>query len=125
MSGHVFLNDVCFCTEAEAVDNSIMVFHFIYTKHAPLLKCRRWFDLVLVLQTDNTVLWERLEKRGYSEKKIQENVQCEIMHVIAEEARESYNEDSVHVVPSNTVEDMERNVENLVNWVKSYKESHS
>ena len=23
----------------------------------------RWFDLVVVLQTDNTVLWERLEKR--------------------------------------------------------------
>jgi len=22
-----------------------------------------WFDLVVVLQTDNTVLWERLEKR--------------------------------------------------------------
>ena len=23
----------------------------------------RWFDLVIVLQTDNTVLWNRLEKR--------------------------------------------------------------
>ncbi len=39
---------------------------------------------------DNTVLYERLEKRGYEEKKISENVQCEIMQVIAEEARESY-----------------------------------
>lgn len=28
--------------------------------------------------------------RGYSAKKIQENVQCEIMMVIAEEAHESY-----------------------------------
>lgn len=80
--------------------------------------------MVLVLQTDNTVLWERLEKRGYSEKKIQENVQCEIMHVIAEEARESYEEECVHVVPSNTVEDMERNVENLVNWVQSWKQAN-
>lgn len=24
---------------------------------------RRWFDLVIVLQTDNTLLFERLEKR--------------------------------------------------------------
>lgn len=23
----------------------------------------RWFDLVVVLQADNTILWERLEKR--------------------------------------------------------------
>lgn len=28
--------------------------------------------------------------RGYSEKKIQENVECEIMHVVEEEARDSY-----------------------------------
>lgn len=88
----------------------------------PVYKCIcSWFDLVLVLQTDNTVLWERLEKRNYSTKKIQENVQCEIMHVIAEEARESYAEECVHVVPSNSVEDMERNVENLTKWVEAWK----
>ena len=51
---------------------------------------RRWFDLVIVLTTDNTILYERLEKRGYDQKKISENVQCEIMAVIVEEARESY-----------------------------------
>ncbi len=28
--------------------------------------------------------------RGYTEKKIQENVECEIMMVVAEEARDSY-----------------------------------
>ena len=33
------------------------------------------------------MLWERLEKRGYNEKKLTDNVQCEIMHVIVEEAR--------------------------------------
>lgn len=77
----------------------------------------RWFDLVLVLQTDNTVLYERLEKRyentacnvvlhtptppthrGYSQKKISENIECEIMQVIVEEARDSYKceTDPVH-----------------------------
>lgn len=45
---------------------------------------------MLVLQTENSVLWQRLEKRGYAEPKVRENVQCEIMHVIVEEARESY-----------------------------------
>eukprot|EP00959_Pyramimonas_sp_CCMP1952_P248959 5204234-Pyramimonas_sp.AAC.2 len=28
--------------------------------------------------------------RGYSEKKLQENMECEIMQVVLEEARESY-----------------------------------
>ncbi len=83
----------------------------------------RWFDCVIVLQTDNSVLWERLEKRGYNEKKLQDNVQCEIMHVIVEEARESYNKEIVHAVPSNDVEQMESNVDRLVEWINNYKPS--
>lgn len=80
----------------------------------------RWFDMVLVLQTDNSVLWERLEKRGYGNKKLQDNVQCEIMHVIVEEARESYRKDIVHTAPSNTVDEMESNVDKLVEWVNNW-----
>lgn len=53
----------------------------------------RWFDLVVVLRCFNEVLYPRLEKRGYSEKKVQENVECEIMCVVAEDARESYREE--------------------------------
>ncbi len=85
----------------------------------------RWFDCVIVLQTDNSVLWERLEKRGYNEKKLQDNVQCEIMHVIVEEARDSYNKDIVHALPSNDVEQMESNVDRLVEWINSYKPAPS
>ena len=77
--------------------------------------------MVLVLQTDNTVLWNRLEKRGYPEKKIQENVQCEIMNIIAEEARDSYVEEIVHCVPSNTAEEMEQNVDRLTAWLAAWK----
>ncbi|KAL4448646.1 hypothetical protein ABPG75_005865 [Micractinium tetrahymenae] len=83
----------------------------------------RWFDLVVVLQTDNSVLWERLEKRAYSQKKIQENVQCEIMHVIVEEATDSYREEIVHVLQSTTPEDMERNVEQLAAWCRTWRPS--
>ena len=81
----------------------------------------RWFDIVIVLQTDNSVLWERLEKRGYSSKKLQENIQCEIMHVIAEEARESYDHEIVHAVSSNTAEEMEANVDKLSSWILAWK----
>lgn len=81
----------------------------------------RWFDLVIVLQTDNGVLWERLEKRGYSSNKVQENVQCEIMHVCAEEARESYAAGIVHCLSSNTAEELEANVDHLVAWVAAWQ----
>jgi len=37
----------------------------------------RWFKLVICLQTDNTILYDRLIKRGYSEAKVRENVECE------------------------------------------------
>lgn len=57
----------------------------------------RFFDLVVVLQTDNTLLYDRLQKRGYADKKIQENVQCEIMHVPCEEAHRSYRQEVVQV----------------------------
>ena len=72
---------------------------------------------MLVLQTDNTVLYDRLAKRGYNDRKIQENVTCEIMHVIVEEARESYKEDIVRVVKSDSVEEMEANIDNLCEWI--------
>jgi len=79
----------------------------------------RWFDLVVVLQCDNTVLWNRLEKRGYSKSKIQENVQCEIMMVKAEEASESYRPEIVKYLRSDSVDDMERNTDTIVDWVRA------
>ena len=72
---------------------------------------------MLVLQTDNTVLYDRLKKRGYSDRKIQDNVTCEIMHVIVEEARESYKEEIVKVLKSDHVEEMESNVDHLCEWI--------
>ncbi len=67
----------------------------------------------MVLRTDNDVLYPRLEKRGYSEHKIQENVECEIMCVVAEDARQSYREEILWELPSNTVEEMDDNVRRI------------
>ncbi|NTV77535.1 MAG: AAA family ATPase [Methanothrix sp.] len=33
----------------------------------------RWFDLVVVLRSDNTVLFDRLAARGYPKRKLDEN----------------------------------------------------
>jgi adenylate kinase len=80
----------------------------------------RWFDLVVVLRTNTNVLFDRLTERGYNEAKRSENMTCEIMQVILEEARESYATEIVHEVQSNTIADMDANVERLLLWIKQW-----
>jgi adenylate kinase len=84
----------------------------------------RWFDLVIVLRVDNTTLFDRLSKRGYSEKKVAENVECEIMQVVQQEATESYAPEIVHVLDSVTVDDMESNIERTLAWVQNWQAQH-
>lgn len=49
-----------------------------------------------------------------------ENMEAEIMQVILDEARESYAKEIVHEVPSNTVEDMDNNVNRVDQWNKQW-----
>lgn len=65
----------------------------------------RWFQLVFVIQCDNTILYDRLKKRNYKEKKIKENIECEIFHTILEEAQDSYDEEIVHTLKNENSED--------------------
>merc|ERR1712086_465254 len=85
----------------------------------------RWFDLCVVLRTKNEVLYPRLEARGYSDKKIQENVECEIMEVVAEEARESYKQEIYVEFDSNTADEMELNADKLKEWIDNWQPGHS
>ncbi|KAF2300526.1 hypothetical protein GH714_013946 [Hevea brasiliensis] len=78
---------------------------------------QRWFDRVVVLQTDNSVLYDRLNKRGYSQNKISNNIECEIFQVLLEEAKESYAEDIVVALRSDSIDDIIRNASNLTDWV--------
>lgn len=78
----------------------------------------RYFQLVVVLRTDNTLLWERLEGRGYTADKVQENVQAEIMQVVLEEARESYPNATVVELENNTTDQFEENIEKVVAWLQ-------
>eukprot|EP00274_Cyanoptyche_gloeocystis_P008492 CAMPEP_0196662936 /NCGR_PEP_ID=MMETSP1086-20130531/50904_1 /TAXON_ID=77921 /ORGANISM="Cyanoptyche gloeocystis , Strain SAG4.97" /LENGTH=174 /DNA_ID=CAMNT_0041998569 /DNA_START=56 /DNA_END=580 /DNA_ORIENTATION=+ len=83
----------------------------------------RWFDLVVVLRTDNSLLYPRLEGRGYAQKKIQENIECEIMQVVLDQATESYREEIIWELSSNSVEEMERNVERIEEWIRKRRNS--
>ena len=55
----------------------------------------RYFDMVILLRCDNTVLYKRLEARGYSQAKITENIDCEIHDVVKEEVYSSYRHDII------------------------------
>ena len=47
------------------------------------------------------------------------------MQVVVEEARESYAEEIVHEVQSNTIEDMDSNVERMVSWVAAWQANNA
>lgn len=79
----------------------------------------RWFQLVVLLRADNTQLFDRQKARGYPQKKITENIECEIMEVTAEDVKTSYKEGIIMELPSNTPEEMENNLTTVVNRIKS------
>ncbi|CCM00913.1 uncharacterized protein FIBRA_02959 [Fibroporia radiculosa] len=84
----------------------------------------RWPDLVVVLRCDHSKLWDRLEKRGYPLKKIQENNEAEIMEVVLDEVRSSYPPEIVVELQSETTDDLEANVARIVQWIEAWREDH-
>ena len=92
--------------------------------HSCALFPERWFDggLVLVLRTDNTLLFDRLVRRGYSARKVQENVECEIMRVVADEALASFpKEGIVHELQSEAPRDLEDNAARVEAWLAQWR----
>jgi adenylate kinase len=88
----------------------------------------RWFELVLVMTTKTELLYDRLIARGYDTKKVNENMECEIMKVVLDSAKESYAEEVVQELPSNSTEEMESNMARIEGWVDHWiannKNSH-
>jgi adenylate kinase len=59
--------------------------------------------------------------RGYPQRKITENIDCEIFQVMLEEAKESYSNEIVIELQSNTIQDMESNASRIEQWVYNFK----
>lgn len=92
--------------------------------HACDLFPERWVDLVVVLRCDSTVLYDRLTARGYKDKKLEENMDSEIMQVLLDEAREAYKEEIVVELRSDSADDVEGNLERIEQWVENWKKDH-
>jgi adenylate kinase len=85
----------------------------------------RWFHLVLVLRASTSTLYTRLEKRGYAQNKIDENMEAEILQVCLDEARDGWNEEQVVELQSDTLDDMESNAQRCVQWIEHWKQQHA
>ncbi|KAI9818570.1 MAG: factor activating pos9 [Pycnora praestabilis] len=105
----------------DTIEDEVKGGGYILDWHACDLFPKSWIDLVVVLRTDSTLLYDRLTSRAYSEKKLQENMDAEIMQVLLEEARESYDEEIVVELSSDTSEDLEQNVDRIEKWIKNWK----
>lgn len=62
---------------------------------------------------------------GYSTKKVQENVQAEIMQVVLEEAREHFQIDMIQELESNTQDQLEANAKRIVHWVEAWRKNNA
>jgi adenylate kinase len=78
-----------------------------------------------VLRCDSTVLYDRLTARGYEGKKLEENMDSEIMQVLLDEAREAYKEEIVVELKSESNEDVEGNLERVEAWVEGWKKDNA
>ncbi|KAL3280099.1 hypothetical protein HHI36_017605 [Cryptolaemus montrouzieri] len=85
----------------------------------------RWFDVVFVLRTDNTLLYDRLVSRGYTGKKLEDNMDCEIFQTVLEEAKSSYKEEIVHELHNNNPEQLEFNAHNICLWIQEWFDHQS
>ena len=71
----------------------------------------RWFQLVVLLRCNNTLLFDRLKERGYKDEKITENVECEIFGELAAEVAESYKPEVTMELVSEEVDHMQQNMD--------------
>lgn len=63
----------------------------------------------------------RLKARGYTEKKITENIECEILDVTQEEVFESYDGDIILELKNEKESDVEVNINAIIERLKQWK----
>lgn len=80
----------------------------------------RWFDVVFVLRADNTTLYDRLTSRGYTGKKLEDNIDCEIFQTILEEAKNSYNVNIVHELNNVNPDELNDNINRICIWLQQW-----
>ena len=65
-----------------------------------------------------------MQFRKYPEAKLQENMDSEIMDVLLQEAKESYDEEIVVELQSVDTDEMESNIERIEQWFDQWKKNN-
>jgi adenylate kinase len=104
----------------DAVEAELQEGGYLIDWHACDLFPVSWVDLVIVLRADTATLYDRLTARGYGARKLDQNMDAEIMQVLLDEARGAFDE-KVLELQSNTMEDLDANVESVVLWMEQWK----
>lgn len=73
---------------------------------------------MVLLRTNNTQLYDRLKARNYSEAKITENIDCEIMEASSDEVRGAYHNDIILELQNDNAEDVQKNIDTITSWLK-------
>ncbi|KAL9587713.1 MAG: hypothetical protein Q9212_000004 [Teloschistes hypoglaucus] len=108
----------------DAIEDEVKQGGYLIDWHACDLFPESWIDLVVVLRSDSTALYDRLQSRNYSERKLQENLDAEIMEVLLNEARDAFDAEMVIELLSNTIGDMEGNASRIELWMQQWKQQH-
>lgn len=102
----------------DALEPSIQQGGLIIDFHSCAFFPRDWFNLIILLRATNTNIYDRLTERGFPEKKITENIEAEIFNVVHEEAYESYDPSIIISQNSNTVDEMQGNLEQALQIIR-------
>ena len=94
---------------------------YIVDFHSPEVFNEDWFDLILVLKCSTNILYDRLVARGYNKKKINENMECEIMQIVLEGCQEGFEKELIHELDSNDDKDMNANIDRISLWYENWK----
>lgn len=82
----------------------------------------RWFDAVYVIQCNNTILYDRLQQRGYNQTKIKENIECEIFQEVLNEAKESYADEIVYQLSGETEANFVDGIKQITDFIENFKQ---
>ncbi|KAL8673667.1 MAG: hypothetical protein Q9168_001922 [Polycauliona sp. 1 TL-2023] len=108
----------------DAIEDEVKQGGYLIDWHACDLFPPSWIDLVVVLRSDSTTLYDRLKMRDYPDRKLQENMDAEIMEVLLDEARQAFDAELVVELQSNTSDDMEGNTSRIETWTEQWTQEH-
>ncbi|XP_053693309.1 adenylate kinase isoenzyme 6 homolog [Sabethes cyaneus] len=85
---------------------------------------QRWFDVVYVVRCGTSILYERLQARGYNEHKVRSNMECEIFQIPLDEAKDSYRSEIIYELQSDKDSDLEENLTKVNEWLENWRSTN-